>query len=89
MAQSYFVYILASETRELYVGVANDLQRRLAEHRHLYDPESYSARHHTIRLVYFETSNDVLSAIRREKEAEATQQDKKASSDRTAESRLA
>jgi putative endonuclease len=67
MAQSYFVYILASETRELYVGVTNDLQRRLAEHRHLYDPESYSARHHTIRLVYFETSNDVLSAIRREK----------------------
>jgi predicted GIY-YIG superfamily endonuclease len=57
MAQSYFVYILASETRELYVGVANDLQRRLAEHRHLYDPESYSARPaHTIRLVYFETS---------------------------------
>ena len=33
MARDYFVYILASETRELNVGVTNNLERRLAEHR--------------------------------------------------------
>ena len=32
MSRTYFVYVLASDTRELYIGVTNDLQRRLAEH---------------------------------------------------------
>jgi putative endonuclease len=67
MAQTYFVYILASETRELYVGVTNNLDRRVAEHRGGLNPESYSSRHGTTRLVYFEVTTDVLSAIRREK----------------------
>jgi len=67
MARTYFVYILASETRELYVGVTNNLERRLAEHRSGYDPGSYSVRHSTSRLVYFEMTTDVSAAIRREK----------------------
>jgi len=67
MARTYFVYVLASETRELYIGVTKNLERRLAEHRSGYDPESYSLRHSTTRLVYFETTTDVSSAIRREK----------------------
>jgi putative endonuclease len=67
MARTYFVYILASESRELYIGVTNDLNRRIAEHRTGWNPESYSSRHCTTRLVYFEMTTDVLSAIRREK----------------------
>ena len=67
MARDYFVYILASETRELYVGVTNNLERRLAEHRSGYDPGSYSVRHGMTRLVYFEMTRDVSAAIRREK----------------------
>jgi putative endonuclease len=67
MARTYFVYILASNTRELYVGVTNDLSRRVAEHRGGLNPDSYSSRHGTNRLVYFEMTTDVLSAIRREK----------------------
>jgi putative endonuclease len=67
MARTYFVYILASETRELYIGVTNDLTRRVAEHRSGFNPESYSSRHRTTYLVYFEMTTDVLSAIRREK----------------------
>jgi putative endonuclease len=66
MARDYFVYILASETRELYVGVTNNLERRLAEHRSGYDPGSYSVRHGTTWLVYFEMTADVSAAIRRE-----------------------
>lgn len=67
MARTYFVYILASESRELYIGVTNDLERRLAEHRGGQNPDSYASRHMTSRLVYFEMTPDVLSAIRREK----------------------
>lgn len=55
MHKQYFVYILASDTHELYVGVTNDLSRR------------YSYRHGTTRLVYFEMTTDVRSAIQREK----------------------
>jgi putative endonuclease len=67
MARTFFVYILASDTRELYIGVTNDLRRRLAEHRAGLNPESYSSRHGTSRLVYFEMTSDALSAICREK----------------------
>ena len=59
--------MLASETHELYIGLTNDLQRRLAEHRAGSDPDSYCVRHRTTRLVYYEMTIDVLSAIRREK----------------------
>ena len=67
MARDYFVYIFASETRELYVGVTNNLERRLAEYRSGYDPGSYSVRHGITRLVYFEMTTDVSAALRREK----------------------
>ena len=67
MSKTYFVYILARESRELYVGVTNSLERRLAEHRHGWDNASYSSRHATNVLVYFEMTPDVTSAIRREK----------------------
>lgn len=68
MSRSYYVYILASDTRELYVGVTNDLYKRLAQHRAALDPNSYTARHQTLRLVYCESTGDVLAAILREKQ---------------------
>ena len=68
MHRQYFVYILASDSHELYVGVTNDLSRRLWEHCSGQDPHSYSHRHETNRLVYFEMTTDVRSAIQREKE---------------------
>jgi putative endonuclease len=67
MSRTYFVYVLASETRELYIGVTNNLERRLAEHRNHWDPGSYSSRHGTMRLVYYEVTTDIVGAIRREK----------------------
>jgi putative endonuclease len=67
MPRTYFVYILASDSRELYVGITNDLRRRLFEHRSGLDPKSYCSRHQTVRLVYWESTNDILAAIRREK----------------------
>jgi putative endonuclease len=67
MPRTYFVYILASDSRELYVGVTNNLHRRLFEHRHSLDPDSYTSKHRTFRLVYAESTDDVSAAIRREK----------------------
>jgi putative endonuclease len=67
MARTFFVYILASDTRELYIGVTNNLTRRVAEHRAGLNPDSYSSRHGTSRLVYFEMTSDALSATGREK----------------------
>ena len=68
MSRSYFGYILAGESRELYIGVTSNLERRVAEHRLGLDPDSYSSRHRTMQLVYYEMTANVTSAIRREKQ---------------------
>jgi putative endonuclease len=66
--RTYHVYILASDARDLYVGITNDLFKRLAQHRSATDPQSYTTRHQIGRLVYCESTQDVLAAIKREKQ---------------------
>jgi len=68
MARTYFVYILASTSRELYVGVTSNLARRVLQHRTGVSPGGYTANHSATSLVYCETTDDVLAAIRREKQ---------------------
>ena len=65
--RAYYVYILASHSRRLYVGVTRDLVRRLAEHRAGTRP-GFSQRYRVHRLVYCEDTRDVRVAIAREKE---------------------
>jgi putative endonuclease len=63
----FFVYILASRIGgTLYIGVTNDLIRRVLEHREG-KAEGFTKRHKVNRLVYFEVFDDVLQAIAREK----------------------
>jgi putative endonuclease len=65
--KQYYVYILANKGRMLYTGITNDLERRVWEHKnHLTD--GYTKRYDISRLVYFESTSDVLSAITREKQ---------------------
>jgi putative endonuclease len=66
--RQYFVYILASASRELYIGVTNDLGRRLGEHRSGIHPDGYAHGHGAVYLVHVESTNDVRDAIRREKQ---------------------
>ena len=66
MRKSYWVYILASQARVLYVGVTNDLARRVAEHRAGHG-STFTQRYHVHRLVYAEEYVDVREAIAREK----------------------
>lgn len=64
--KTYYVYIMSSGRRTLYVGVTGDLQRRVHEHRHkLID--GFTKRYNVTHLVYFETTTDVHEAISREK----------------------
>jgi len=63
----FWVYILSSRSRNLYIGITNNLIRRVAEHREK-APGTYTARYHIHRLVYFEYFQYVRSAIAREKE---------------------
>jgi putative endonuclease len=63
----FFVYMLASPSRVLYVGVTNDVQRRVAEHREKLIP-GFTARYNVTRLVHFEEYDRAAQAIAREKQ---------------------
>ncbi|CUT12408.1 Excinuclease ABC C subunitlike [Bradyrhizobium sp.] len=63
----YYVYILASKIGgTLYIGVTNDLIRRVAEHK-LQLVESFTKEYGVVKLVYFEQFDDPENAIKREK----------------------
>ena len=64
---SYFVYIVASPSRTIYIGVTNDLARRMSEHR-LQKIPGFTATYHVDRLVWFEEFADPAAAISREKQ---------------------
>jgi putative endonuclease len=66
-ARSYYVYILASRIGgTLYIGVTNDLIRRVYEHKSG-TVEGFTKDYDVNRLVYFETFDEVEAAIKREK----------------------
>ncbi len=66
-ARSFYVYMLANRIGgTLYIGVTNDLVRRVAEHK-LKAAEGFTKRHGVFRLVYFEQFDQIEQAIRREK----------------------
>jgi putative endonuclease len=65
---AYYVYILASRRDgAIYLGVTNDLVRRIYEHRIKAVP-SFTSKYDITRLVWFEVYDDPISAISREKE---------------------
>ena len=73
----YFVYILSNwNDSVLYIGVTSDLPRRLYEHRNnLVD--GFTKRYNVHKLVYYEYTNDVYSAISREKQLKGWRRSKK------------
>ena len=73
----YYVYILASLRRVLYIGITGDLGKRLAYHRMLVNPNAFTARYGITRLVHFEQFTEVDQAIAREKELKGWRRAKK------------
>ena len=65
--REYYVYILASQARCLYVGVTSDLQQRVWHHKVGAVP-GFTRQYRVTRLVYFEPTNDPHVAIAREKQ---------------------
>ena len=66
-ARSFYVYILASRIGgTLYIGVTNDLTRRVAEHISK-SAEGFTKRYDVNRLVYFECFESIEQAVHREK----------------------
>ncbi len=66
--KSYFVYILASQKNgTLYIGVTNDLHRRMYEHRNGLI-EGFTKKYGVHKLVYFEETPNIDDAIAREKQ---------------------
>ncbi len=63
---TFFVYILASRTRVLYVGVTNSVERRTREHQE--ELEGFCRRYKVWRLVHYERFQYIRSAIAREKQ---------------------
>ena len=65
---NYYVYILTNKSDHvMYIGVTNNLERRVYEHKQKLI-EGFTKRYHVNKLVYFETTTDVRSAIEREKQ---------------------
>ena len=75
MGKQYCVYILASKKNgTLYIGVTNNLLRRVYEHRNN-SIDGFTRKYGVHRLVYYETTDDIESAITREKQLKKWKRD--------------
>ncbi len=72
----YYVYILASLSGTLYIGITNNLERRMVEHKEGLIP-GFTKQYGVCRLIYFESYDDVRSAIHREKQLKGWRREKK------------
>ena len=65
--KNYFIYILSSKNKVLYVGMTNNLSRRIYEHKQrLID--GFTKKYNVDKLVYYEVHPDLKSVIKREKQ---------------------
>ncbi|OGT36261.1 MAG: endonuclease [Gammaproteobacteria bacterium RIFCSPHIGHO2_12_FULL_37_14] len=65
--RNYCVYILSNTARTLYIGVTNNLERRMYEHKNKLI-SGFTKRYNLTKLVYYETTNNIRDAIYREKQ---------------------
>jgi putative endonuclease len=76
MERLCYIYVLASRSRNLYVGVTNNLTRRIIEHRSG-TISGFTRRYRVYRLVHVETFGDIKAAIGREKQIKSWRREKK------------
>ena len=77
LSHNYSVYILECSDGSYYIGVTNDLDRRLWEHNTGFDIGCYTYSKRPVKLKYYETTNDVKQAILREKQLKGWSRKKK------------
>ena len=74
---SYYVYLMTNwNTKVMYLGVTNDLERRVYEHKNKLI-KGFTDKYNVNKLVYFEDTSDVAAAITREKEIKKWRREKK------------
>ena len=77
MVRTYYVYLLTNANHTvLYIGVTNDLARRVAEHK-AGTHAGFTKKYNVHKLVHFETYSDINAAIAREKQLKAGSRAKK------------
>ncbi len=74
----FYTYILGSLSGTLYIGMTNNLRRRIWQHKQ-HEIEGFTAKHGVDRLLYFESFDDVRNAIDREKQWKGWRREKKIS----------
>ncbi len=66
--KNYYVYMMVNKSRTtLYIGVTNDLVRRVYEHKNNL-ADGFTKKYNVDQLVYYESTTDIESAIQREKQ---------------------
>jgi len=74
---NYYIYIISNwNNKVIYVGMTNDLERRIYEHKNKIF-EGFSKKYNLNKLVYYEYTNDVNAAIQREKQIKKWRREKK------------
>jgi putative endonuclease len=69
MQKGGFIYIMTNKNKTtLYIGITNDLQRRVWEHRTYYDKSSFTAKYNLENCIYYECFQNIEHAIQREKQ---------------------
>ena len=74
--RSYFVYVMASRSRVLYVGVTGNLVARVLQHK-TGSVDGFTSRYRVVRLVHFEETDYVHSALAREKQIKGWRRERK------------
>jgi len=73
----YYVYIMSNwNNKVIYTGVTNDLERRIYEHKNKLI-KGFTSKYNINKLVYYDYTNDIVSAISREKEIKGWSREKK------------
>ena len=66
-SRQYYVYIMTNKSKTLYTGVTNDLQRRVFEHKNKLIG-GFTKKYNITKLVWYQVTNELTSAIAREKQ---------------------
>jgi putative endonuclease len=74
--KSYYVYIMTNKSKTLYIGVTNNLERRVYEHKNKL-VAGFTSKYNITKLVYYEETNDVQVALAREKQIKGWLRSKK------------
>jgi len=74
--KAFYIYIMGNKSGTLYVGMTSNIKKRVSQHKDKLIP-GFTSKYNMTRLLYFETIEDPLSAIAREKQIKPWRREKK------------